>query len=85
MSNKAKKAWQNKVRAISITKKIVADVILSAIATVFAVLLAAGVSILMRYVFTMISGGFAVIISAAAASALAAVIFPVKDDEEADE
>ena len=51
----------------------------------FAVLLAAGVSILMRYVFTMISGGFAVIISAVAASALAAVIFPVKDGEEADD
>jgi len=49
----------------------------------FAVLLAAGVSFLMRYVFTMISGGFAVIISAAAASALAALIFPVKDDGEA--
>ena len=51
----------------------------------FAVLLAAGASVLMRYVFTMISGGFAVIISAIAASALAAVIFPVKDDGEAAE
>lgn len=51
----------------------------------FAVLLAAGASVLMRYVFTMVSGGFAVIISAVAASALVAVIFPVRDDGEAAE
>lgn len=51
----------------------------------FAVLLAAGISVLMRYVFTMISGGFAVMISAIAASALAALIFPVKSEEGAEE
>ncbi len=51
----------------------------------FAVLLAAGISVLMRYVFTMISGGFAVMISAIAASALAALIFPVKCEEGAEE
>lgn len=51
----------------------------------FAVLLAAGISVLIRYVFTMISGGFAVMISAIAASALAALIFPVKCEEGAEE
>lgn len=51
----------------------------------FAVLLAAGISVFMRYVFTMISGGFAVMISAIAASALAALIFPVKSEEGAEE
>lgn len=50
----------------------------------FAVIAAALISILMRYVFTMISGGFAVIISAVAASAAAALIFPVKDEAEED-
>ena len=43
----------------------------------FAVLLAAGISVLIRYVFTMIS--------AIAASALAALIFPVKCEEGAEE
>lgn len=46
------------------------------------VITAAGISILFRYVITVVSGGFAVIISAAAASALGALLFPVKDEEE---
>ena len=46
------------------------------------VITAAGISILFRYVITAVSGGFAVIISAAAASALGALLFPVKDEEE---
>lgn len=45
------------------------------------VLTAAAVSVLFKYVFTMVSGGFAVIISAVAASILGAVIFPLKDEE----
>lgn len=51
----------------------------------FAVAAAAAVSILMRYVFTAVSSGFAVIISAIAASAAAALIFPVRDEEEGEE
>lgn len=47
------------------------------------VLAAAAVSILFKYVFTMVSGGFAVIISAVAASILGAALFPVKDEGEA--
>ena len=46
------------------------------------VIAAAAVSILFKYVFTMVSGGFAVIISAVAASLVGAVLFPVKDEEE---
>ena len=46
------------------------------------VITAAGISILFRYVITAVSGGFAVIISAAAASALGALLFPVKGEEE---
>ncbi|MDD6059948.1 MAG: AzlC family ABC transporter permease [Ruminococcus sp.] len=46
-----------------------------------AVAAAAGISCLFRYVFTAVSGGFAVIISAVAASVLAALLFPVKDEE----
>ena len=42
---------------------------------------AAGISCLFRYVFTAVSGGFAVIISAVAASVLAALLFPVKNEE----
>ncbi|MBP3334820.1 MAG: AzlC family ABC transporter permease [Ruminiclostridium sp.] len=42
---------------------------------------AAGISCLFRYVFTEVSGGFAIIISAAAASVLGALLFPVKDEE----
>lgn len=45
------------------------------------VAIAAAVSILFKYVFTVISGGFAIIISAAAAAAIGALLFPVKDEE----
>lgn len=45
------------------------------------VVAAAAVSILFKYVFTMVSGGFAVIISAVAASLVGAALFPVKDEE----
>lgn len=47
------------------------------------VLAAAAVSVLFKYVFTMVSGGFAVIISAVAASILGAALFPLKAEEEA--
>ena len=51
--------------------------------SVLAVVVAAvAVSILFKYVFTMVSGGFAVIISAVAASLIGAALFPVKDEEE---
>ncbi|MBQ8903393.1 MAG: AzlC family ABC transporter permease [Oscillospiraceae bacterium] len=46
------------------------------------VAIAAVISILFRYVFTSISGGFAVIISACAAAAAGALLFPVKEAEE---
>lgn len=46
------------------------------------VVIAAIISILFKYVFTMVSGGFAVIISAVAASVIVALIFPVEDKEE---
>ncbi len=49
-----------------------------------AVMIAAVLSILFRYVLTMVSGGFAIIISAVAASAAAAVLFPLKDEEAAE-
>lgn len=48
----------------------------------FAVITAALVSIFFRYVLTNVSGGFAIIISAIAASALAALLFPIKDEED---
>ena len=48
----------------------------------FAVLVAAAVSILFKFVFTAVSAGFAIIISACVAAALAAVIFPVKEEAE---
>ena len=51
----------------------------------FAVVFAAVISVFMRFVLSMISSGFAVIISAVAASAIAALVFPVKDDEGAAE
>jgi hypothetical protein rflaF_02895 len=47
------------------------------------VLAAAAVSVLFKYVFTMVSGGFAVIISAVAASILGAALFPLRDEEGA--
>ncbi len=46
------------------------------------VLASAAISLLLRYVFTFVSGGFAVIISAVVASAAAALLFPVKEGEE---
>lgn len=45
-------------------------------------LMAATFSILFYYVFTAVSGGFAIIISTVAASVLGALLFPVKDEEE---
>lgn len=45
------------------------------------VIAAAAISVLFRYVLTMVSGGFAVIISAVAASTLGAALFPIKDEE----
>lgn len=48
----------------------------------FTVVLAALISILFKYVFTDISSGFAIIISALAAASVGALLFPVKDDEE---
>lgn len=47
-----------------------------------AVLTAAFISVLFTYVFTTVSGGFAVIISAVAAAALCALLFPKKDDDK---
>ena len=50
------------------------------------VIIAALASILFKYVLTAVSTGFAVIICAIAASAVGALLFPVKDDtEEANE
>lgn len=45
------------------------------------ILIAAGISILFKYVFTFVSGGFAIIIGAVAASAAGALLFPVKEEE----
>lgn len=47
-----------------------------------AVLIAALISLLFKFVFTKISVGFAIIISASAAAAVMALIAPVPDDEE---
>lgn len=47
------------------------------------VIIAAAISILFKYLITVISGGFAIIISAAVSAALGAVLFPVNDEEEA--
>ena len=44
--------------------------------------IAAALSVIFRYTVPQISEGFAMIISAVAASALAALIFPVRDEEE---
>jgi len=46
------------------------------------VVLAAVVSILFRYVITAVSGGFATILSALIAAALAAVLRPIDVEEE---
>ena len=48
----------------------------------FVAVIAAALSVLFRYFIAGLSEGFAMIISAVAASALAALIFPVKDEEE---
>ena len=48
----------------------------------FVTVLAAILSILFKYVLTMVSGGFAVIICAIVAAGLGALLFPVSDDEE---
>ena len=47
-----------------------------------AVLLAAAISILFRYVLTFVGTGFAIILSAVIASAVCGVLFPVKEDSE---
>jgi len=48
----------------------------------FVAVIAAALSVIFRYTVPQISEGFAMIISAVAASALAALIFPVRDEEE---
>lgn len=50
----------------------------------FVTLCAAVLSIVFRYVLTAVSSGFSVIICAVAAAAIGALLFPVKDDEEAE-
>ena len=47
-----------------------------------AVAIAAAASIIFKYVLTAVSGGFAVIISAIIASVIAALLFPVEDEED---
>lgn len=51
----------------------------------FVVIAAALMSIIFKYLITAVSGGFAIIICAVAASALGAMLFPVKESEEAEE
>lgn len=45
------------------------------------VVIAAGLSVLFKYVFTAVSGGFAVIICAVISAAICAILFPKKDEE----
>ncbi len=47
----------------------------------FVVLIAAGLSVLFYYVFTAVSSGFAIIISAVGASLVCAWLFPIPDEE----
>ncbi len=47
----------------------------------FVIIMAAALSVIFRYTLPMVSDGFAIIISAIAASAAAALIFPVRDEE----
>ena len=47
---------------------------------VFTIAAAACLSVMFKYLFTLLSGGFAVIISAVVAAALAAWLFPVKEE-----
>ena len=48
----------------------------------FVVIMAAALSVVFKYCLPFISEGFAIIISAIAASVAAALIFPIKDEEE---
>ena len=50
----------------------------------FVAVIAIALSVMFRYAVPQLSEGFAMIISAVTASALAALIFPVKDEEEAE-
>lgn len=54
------------------------------VSVLFAVVMAAAISIIFRYALPVVSEGFAVIISAVAASAVTALIFPVKEEAEAE-
>jgi len=45
------------------------------------IVIAAGISILFYYVFTAVSGGFSIILSAVAAAAVGAALFPVDEEE----
>ena len=47
-----------------------------------AVVLAAGISVMIKYLFPFISGGFAIILSAVIASLICAALFPISDEEE---
>ena len=49
---------------------------------ILAVAIAAGVSVLLHYVFTFISAGFSIVISGVVASAITALFFPIKEDTE---
>lgn len=49
------------------------------------VLIASGLSMIFKFVLTEVSGGFAVIICAVVSAAVCAVLFPKKDEEEAEE
>lgn len=51
------------------------------ISVLVVVLIAAASSVLFRYVLTAVSDGFAIIISAVAAAAVGALLFPIKDEE----
>lgn len=47
-----------------------------------AVVIAAGISVMIKYLFPFISGGFAIILSAVIASLICAALFPISDEEE---
>lgn len=47
-----------------------------------AILIAAGISVLFHYGLTMVSGGFAIIISAVAAAAIVAALCPIAEEED---
>ena len=49
----------------------------------FAAVIAAAMSVIFRFAVPALSEGFAMIISAVASALLAALIFPVKEEEEA--